>query len=93
MKTKFQKAMGNIAYMERCQAMVAPPGQSRKPKKEKGKKHNCTRPVDRDDAGRASGTLGKREARLQARLRDHATTCNSHKDNGKGYRKPGSMTK
>lgn len=94
MKTKFQKIMGLTAYQDHCQAMVAPPGISRKPKKVKGAKRKASQPF-RDEKGIAqSKTLRKREARLWARQQNAAMTNNANPTPPAGaYRKPGSMTK
>lgn len=80
-------------YRITCQNTVADKGSNHKtmPKKRAGK-GSCTKRPFRDAHGIAqSKTLRKREKRLYARQVSHAATCNSDKNEGRGYRKPGSM--
>lgn len=88
------RAQGIAMYQARCADMVAPKGQrlAGPGSLKKEQKARCTRPVDRVN-GHASRTLARREAKLQARLRDYMSTINSNKDSSTGYRKPGSMKK
>lgn len=75
-----------VLMQHRIQSGVAPPGISRRPKKQKHRTEmaKCTRPPHNP----ARGTLRKRMKRLERRRHGAQDVCKNP-----GYRMPGSMTK